>query len=209
MQLENKLKHFTIILSVSSPPDIVKEYEECRAKLESINDHIAQGIILRSKVTWYEKGEKPNRYFLNIEKRNKTKTHIRKLLIDNQTLPNPTAILQKIKCFYNSLYTGKSLKTEQECLNYLTDINTPLLSEHEGLSCESNLTLKEIYQVLESMPEKKSPGNDGLSKEFYLSFFDLLGQPLLESLNAAYDEGELSPFQRQAIITLIEKKRQR
>ena len=56
------------------------------------------------------------------------------------------------------------------------------------------------------MPGKKSPGNDGLSKEFYLSFFDLLSPPLLESLNAAFDEGELSPSQRQAIIALIEKK---
>ena len=37
-------------------------------------------------------------------------------------------------------------------------------------------------------------------------FFDLSGQPLLESLNAAFDEGELSPSQRQAIITLIERK---
>ena len=60
--------------------------------------------------------------------------------------------------------------------------------------------------ALESMPGKNSSGNDGLSKEFYLSFFHLLGQPLLESLNAAFDEGELSPSQRQAIITLIEKK---
>ena len=99
----------------------------------------------------------------------------------------------------------RPFKTEQECLNYLTDINTTLLSEHESLSCEGKLTLKEIYQALESMPGKKSPGNDGLSKEFYLSFFDLLSQPLLESLNAAFDEGELSPSQRQAIITLIEK----
>ena len=56
------------------------------------------------------------------------------------------------------------------------------------------------------MPGNKSPGNDGLSKEFYLCFFDLLGQPLLESPNAAFDEGELSPSQRQAITTLIEKK---
>ena len=130
-QLENKLKHFTNILSASSPPDAVKEHEECRAKLESVNDHITQGIILRSKVALYEKGEKSNRYFLDLEKRNKTKTHISSLLIDNQT---PTAILQKIKRFYNSLYTRKYLKTEQECLNYLTDINTHLLSEHE--SCE-------------------------------------------------------------------------
>ena len=63
MQLEHKLKHFTNILSVSSPPDVVKEYEECRAKLESINDHITQGIILRSKATWYEKVKSPTDTF--------------------------------------------------------------------------------------------------------------------------------------------------
>ena len=55
------------------------------------------------------------------------------------------------------------------------------------------------------MPRNKSPGNDGLSKEFYLSIFDFLGRSLLESLNAAFDEGELYPSQRQAIITLRKK----
>ena len=68
-QLENKVEHFANILSISSTPDVVKEYEECKAKLESISDHINQGIILRSKVTWYEKGEKSNKYFLNLEKK--------------------------------------------------------------------------------------------------------------------------------------------
>ena len=106
-----------------------------------------------------------------------------------------------IKGFYNSLYTRKSLKTEQQCLNYLNDMNNPLLSEHDSLSCEGKLTLKEIYTALESMPGNKSSRNEGLSKEFYLYFFDLLSQPLLESLNASFDEGELSPSQRQAIIT--------
>ena len=127
-------------------------------------------------------------------------------MIDNQALSDPITILQQIKGFYNSLYTRKSLKTEQECLNCLNNINTPLLSEYESLNCEGKLTLKEIYQILESMPGNKSPENNGLSKGFYLCIFDLLGQPLLESLNAAFDEGELSPSQRKAAVTLIEKK---
>ena len=92
------------------------------------------------------------------KKKNITKSHIRKLLIDNQALSDPTTILQEIKGFYNSLNTRKSLKTEQECLSYLNDINTPLLSEHESLSCEGKLILKEIYQALESMPGNNSPG---------------------------------------------------
>ena len=48
-------------------------------------DHLAQGIISRSKVTSYEKGEKSNKYFLNLEKKNKAKTHIRNLINDNET----------------------------------------------------------------------------------------------------------------------------
>ena len=95
---------------------------------------------------------------MSLEKRNKTKSHIRKLLIDNQALSDPTTILQEIKGFYNSFQTRKSLKTEQECLNYLNDINTPLLSEHESLSCEGKLTLKEIYLALESIPGNKPQG---------------------------------------------------
>ena len=56
------------------------------------------------------------------------------------------------------------------------------------------------------MPSNKSPGNDGLSKEFYQCFFDLLCQPLLACLNFSYEKGELPASQRQAVITLIEKK---
>ena len=56
------------------------------------------------------------------------------------------------------------------------------------------------------MPFNKFPGNDGLSKEFYLCFFDTIGSILMESLNYAFDKGELSLSQRQVVITLIEKK---
>ena len=54
--------------------------ENTKAELEQIHNHIANGIILRSNIRWYEVGEKNNKYFLALEKRNKTKTHIRKLI---------------------------------------------------------------------------------------------------------------------------------
>ena len=82
----------------------------------------------------------------------------------------------------------------------------PTLSRNESESCEGKLDLNEIYDALKSMPSNKSSGNDGLSKEFYLCFFDITGQPLLDCLNFSYEKGELSASQRQAVITLIEKK---
>ena len=42
--------------------------------------------------------------------------------------------------------------------------------------------------------------------EFYTAFWEDLGELLVDSLNYSYDYGELSNSQKQAIITLLEKK---
>ena len=64
----------------------------------------------------------------------------------------------------------------------------------------------EFYKALEKFENNKSPGNDGLTAEFYRTFWPILGNLLVDSLNAAYINGKLSNSQRQAIIRLIEKK---
>ena len=56
------------------------------------------------------------------------------------------------------------------------------------------------------MPNNKSPGNDGVTKEFYEAFQDDLKTPLPLSVNKAFKVGELSTSQKQAVIKLIEKK---
>ena len=52
----------------------------------------------------------------------------------------------------------------------------------------------------------KSPGEDGFTVEFYSMFFYLIGYDLVESLNAAYENGQLSISQRKGVITLIPKE---
>ena len=56
------------------------------------------------------------------------------------------------------------------------------------------------------MPNNKSPGNDGLTKEFYEVFWDDLKTPLISSFKSAFVKGELSNSQKQAVIKLIEKR---
>ena len=56
------------------------------------------------------------------------------------------------------------------------------------------------------MPADKIPGNDGITKEFYLAFFDILGPKLLMGYNHAFSQGALCTSQKQAVVTLIEKK---
>ena len=55
------------------------------------------------------------------------------------------------------------------------------------------------------MTFNKSPGNDGLTKEFYIAFWKKISKPLLDYYKYSQDVKSLSNSQRQAIITLLEK----
>ena len=57
----------------------------------------------------------------------------------------------------------------------------------------------------QSMKNGKARGNDGLTKEFYVCFFEELGSLLLESLIHSHAVGELSTSQKQAVHTNSEK----
>ena len=61
-------------------------------------------------------------------------------------------------------------------------------------------------KALKKIPKNKSPGNDGITKEFYVAFWDDLKTLLLLSVNKAFEVGELRTSQKQAVIKLIEKK---
>ena len=52
----------------------------------------------------------------------------------------------------------------------------------------------------------KSPGHDGLTKEFYEHFWDDLKFYFINFLKQSTIDGHLSISQRQAIIKLIAKK---
>ena len=56
------------------------------------------------------------------------------------------------------------------------------------------------------MKNGKSPGNDGLTKEFYVCFFNEIWSPLINALNYSFEVGQLCISQRQALITIIEKE---
>jgi len=57
-------------------------------------------IITRARACWWEDGEKSTKYFLNLEKRNHVKKHVRKLKISCSIITYPFDILSEQKRFY-------------------------------------------------------------------------------------------------------------
>ena len=56
------------------------------------------------------------------------------------------------------------------------------------------------------MQNNKTPGNDGLTKEFHEMFWNEIKNPFMNSIMEARGKKKLSTSQRQAVIKLIEKK---
>ena len=202
--LESELK--TLENNLESSENLTK-YGSLKNDLESIYEHIAEGVRLRSKCDWYEQGKKSTKFFLNLEKQRGNQNRIRKLIVNEKEINNETEILNQIKLFYETLFQKPSQKYSADDINhFLNTLDIPKLSTDQIILCDIELTEKDLYDSMKSMKNDKSPGNDGLTKEFYVTFWDDIKATFVSSLKQAKERKELSISQRQAIIKLIEKK---
>ena len=88
----------------------------------------------------------------------------------------------------------------------MSKLSIPKLSAEQKQQCEGKITLQECEAILKRFQENKSPGNDGIPIEFYKKCWSLISEPFLECINESFEKGEMSNTQKQAVITLIEKK---
>ena len=113
--------------------------------------------------------------------------------------------MKEIEKFYSDLYAAND-DTVYENHPFVQGTEIPKQSDDMRNICEGRLSVKECFDCLQSFENNKSPGNDGLMVEFYKTFWNSIGNLVVDSLNYSYECGELSNTQKQAIITLIEKK---
>ena len=74
-----------------------------KEKMEHLYEKKVEGIIIRSCARWHEHGEKNSKYFLNLEKRNHVRRHIRKLRLSGVISTDPFEILEAEHAFYENL----------------------------------------------------------------------------------------------------------
>jgi exonuclease III len=182
--------------------------ELTKNKLEKMEKEKAEGLIIRSRARWYESGEKSSKFFLGLEQRNSVQKHVKRVTTSQgETITNPEAIRTEQVSFYKELYRTRDtdLDTEEAQL-FFGNQNIPKLTEVEKSHCEGLITEAECLNILASFKENKSPGNDGLTIEFYRKFWSSFAKYLVESVNYSHKYGEMSISQRQAVITLLDKK---
>ena len=173
--------------------------------LQIIYNNEAEGIKIRSRVQWYEEGEKPTSFFHNMEKTNaKNKSWEKILDKNNKMLFGTKEILNTQIDFYKQLYSSEGVNKEQG--DFFGQYITKSLSPENRDIVDTEIHLDEVLAALKKMNNNKSPGPDGIIVEFYKLYWDFIKNDLMNVYHASYVTQELPYSQYLALIVLLYKK---
>jgi hypothetical protein len=89
--------------------------------------------------------------------------------------------------------------------NFLDRYQVPNLNQDQINDLNSPISPKEIEAVISTFPNKKSPGQDGFSAEFYQTFKEDLIPIFLKLFHKIETEGTLPNSFYEGTITLLPK----
>ena len=191
----------------SNNTDLLKtERQVVKNRLNQIMLEKAKGSFIRSRAKWLEEGERCTTFFARLEKIHQTNNTINKLTTHNGEVENDNEIIKEIVSFYKQLYTSTNPNID-DIKDYLMNTHmVNILSNDEKKTCEGTVTKQECSEVLKHMKNNKAPGLDGIPIEFYKTFWDQIGNLMVDVYNEAHAEGELSYSQKTAVFAVIFKK---
>ena len=77
---------------------------------------------------------------------------------------------KKMYQFCKNLFSNDVPVSNKSLSNYSKDISLPIFSMGWRELCEGELSKKQVKDTLNKMENSKTPGNDGLTKEFFETF---------------------------------------
>ena len=202
--LENRLKFLNDRDIQSSELNSVKD------ELRKLHEKRGEGSKIRSRIKWWEEGERSTRYFHNLEKRQGKDKLWSEMVGENGQMVYGTKDIQNKQVeFYKNLYTSE--KAEDISLEYdyfLNDLDRKLSLESK-VSLDSEITMKELTKALSLMKNNKSPGPDGIAVEFYKIYWNDVKSDYFEIVLNSQIKESLPYTQYLAVITLLYKKGKR
>ena len=211
--LEKRLRN--IYKKIHEKPELQKTADHLRSELFKIHLQIAQGAKVRSRVRLELEGERCTKFFFQqVEKHKNSKQDMLSInrIKDGKLLTDQKEILSEVRNFYSNLYSENScgrISTNPQKTNKQNEMLRKIsktVSRQNKNKCELPFHLTEIRKAIATLENNKSPGNDGLTAEFYKTFTDILQEDLKDLYNEISEIGRMPESMRQAVITCIYKK---
>jgi hypothetical protein len=159
----------------------------------------------KSRINWLALGDKNTKFFhayASSRKMNNTIWDITKE--DGTVITCSHEIEEEAVGFFQNIFKAHENLTITNQLVVLRHYPR-MFSEEEGKKVADPVTLAEIISTLKGFKSSKSPGSDGWTVEFFLAFFDLVGNEILEMVEETRRKGRVNGALNATFLALIPK----
>ena len=176
---------------------------DTKQKLQRLQDEKLQGERLRYKTLYIEKDETRSIFDTKRRQSRKKNDGIQKLKLDNGiTISDLGKINEEIYNEYNQIWGENEVIKEEEQLTYINK----LFKEKQRTEAKNPIIQKEnLNKVIKNLGKNASPGNDGITNEFYTFFREEITEDLYEVFANIYMCESLTNTQKEAMVKLISK----
>jgi hypothetical protein len=158
-----------------------------------------------SRVTWIKSGDSNTKFFHKMTSYNKNRKHVWELISGNgDKLIGQKAIKEEDVNYLKKKIRAKD-RTNYSELVRISNLYPSMVNEDEAETLFKPVTLEEIKSVLENFKKERSPGPDGWTTEFFIFFFDLVGDDLLDMVEDSRRKGQLCGGLNSTFLALIPK----
>ena len=113
------------------------------------------GSLIRSRANWVENGEKPTKYFCNLESRHYTNKKMTKLIDKHgRELYKDEEILHETKLFYENLYKSRQNNLKRFGASKYAQIVEDKLNDWEAQELEGHISLEELSTCLKNIKKQ-------------------------------------------------------
>ncbi|CAI5459305.1 unnamed protein product [Closterium sp. Yama58-4] len=148
-------------------------------------------------------GEAPISFPTVLVKSRKPKTGMKELVRNGVSQTNSREILEAATCHFRKAFDETSAGVSVQRLEWT------LRKTLEKASAE-NLTRdwseKEVKQALRELANDKSPGRDGLPRELFQRYWELLREPVMKMVGEFAAIGKMPDVANEAVTILLYKK---
>jgi hypothetical protein len=179
---------------------LVRELETLKVQKDAILNEQGEKLANLARTKWYNEGEKSNKYFLNMLKRQQSRSDMNCLIINGVECTNGDMIKEHVKDFYQHLYNhGRNTQIEPSFLDNMFSVDADLNN-----SINADITLNELWQTLKSL-RATTPGPDGISNAYLKKLFDIVGPLIIEAWQYSLQKNELMWSHKNSFLRLIPK----
>ena len=201
IQARHALTSFQEGMSPSALSDVFKTEESLCLDLQRALS--AEEIFLKqkSRVQWLDLGDGNNSFF---HRACKNRWNVNKILMLDDDFGNVLTSHEEIATAATD-YFKELLGTSIDCKPFDWNITLPQLSSSQQDFLCTSFSNDDILKAFKRMGKKKSPGPDGLTPEFFLAAWGLIGDDVVRGIKYFFDTLELPRSINSAAISLVPK----